>query len=508
MAIYATFSALWIYLSDHLVGMLIKDRNVIVSISVFKGILFILLTSWLLYRLILHYVGDLERANRAVTESERRMTKAQEMAHLGSWELDVLNNALTWSDEVYRIFGLTPQAFAATYEAFLDVVHPDDREAVDSAFTQSFREGVDAYEIEHRLVRKSTGEIRYVWEKCEHVRDEKGVVVRSYGMVYDVTDSRLAKEALAHANEELEARVAHRTKELELSRQELEEQNEELRATYAELEIETAERIRALKELREKDAMLLQQNRLAAMGEMLGNIAHQWRQPLNVLGLMVQEMALLYESGEWNKELLDARVGSFMDLLEHMSQTIDDFRDFTAPSREKTPFLVENLVRKTLSLVHESFKAHGISVSVSCTASQEVQGYANEYGQVLVNLLMNAKDALVERGTKDAQVEVHSWVEDGYSVVTVTDNAGGISESLIDRVFDAYFTTKGPAGTGIGLFMAKSIIEKSMGGRMTVRNVGSGAEFRIEVPVGPSGEECRAAEPNDYHPDGCLDRES
>src|SRR5690349_13571388 len=126
-----------------------------------------------------------KRVDDALQQSERRLNRAQEIAHLGSWELDLLNNQLTWSDEVYRIFGLQVQEFGATYEAFLDAVHPADRAAVDEAYAGSMREGRDTYEIDHRIVRRSNGEIRVVHEKGEHFRDENGQIIRSVGMVHD-----------------------------------------------------------------------------------------------------------------------------------------------------------------------------------------------------------------------------------------------------------------------------------------------------------------------------------
>jgi PAS domain S-box-containing protein len=140
-----------------------------------------------------------KRAEEAMRNSEKRLNRSQEIAHLGSWELDLINNVLTWSDEVYRIFGLQPQEFNATYEAFLEAVHPDDRAAVDAAYSGSLQEGRDTYEIEHRVVRKSTGEIRFVHEKCEHIRDESGRIIRSVGMVLDITEHKLAEDALKNA---------------------------------------------------------------------------------------------------------------------------------------------------------------------------------------------------------------------------------------------------------------------------------------------------------------------
>lgn len=141
-------------------------------------------------------IAERKQVEEALRKSEKRLKRAQEIAHLGSWELDLLSNRLTWSDEVYRIFGLKPQEFSATYEAFLEAVHPDDRQAVDAAYSGSLREGRDTYEIEHRVVRKADGEVRIVHEKCEHIRDEKGRIVRSVGMVHDITERKQAEERL------------------------------------------------------------------------------------------------------------------------------------------------------------------------------------------------------------------------------------------------------------------------------------------------------------------------
>lgn len=135
-----------------------------------------------------------KRAEEALRESKERLNRSQAIAHLGSWELDLVNNRLFWSDEVYRIFGLQPQEFAATYEAFLEAVHPDDRAAVDAAYSDSLREGRDTYEIEHRVAWKATGELRYVHEKCQHFRNKTGRIIRSVGMVHDITELKQAEE--------------------------------------------------------------------------------------------------------------------------------------------------------------------------------------------------------------------------------------------------------------------------------------------------------------------------
>ena len=194
--------------------------------------------------LVFHDVTEKRRAQAALLESSARLSQTQEIAHLGSWELNLENNRLTWSDEVYRIFGLQPQEFSATYEAFLAAVHPNDRAAVDDAYTDSLQEGRDTYEIEHRVIKQPTGEIRTVHEKCQHIRDETGRVIRSIGMVHDITERKQTEQELRAARDDLERRVQERTRELAITNQglsneiaqrksaelRLEQQNDELRA--------------------------------------------------------------------------------------------------------------------------------------------------------------------------------------------------------------------------------------------------------------------------------------
>ncbi len=141
-------------------------------------------------------ITDRKQIEEILRNNESQQKRAQELAHLGSWELDLIKNHLKWSDEVYRIFGLQPQEFKATYEAFLDNIHPDDRETVDKAYTDSIRQGKNTYEIEHRILRKN-GEIRFVHEKCEHIRNLSGGVIRSIGMIHDITKTKKAETELS-----------------------------------------------------------------------------------------------------------------------------------------------------------------------------------------------------------------------------------------------------------------------------------------------------------------------
>jgi PAS domain S-box-containing protein len=238
----------------------------------------------------------------------------------------------------------------------------------------------------------------------------------------------------------------------------------------------------AVNEVRQKDQMLILQGRQAAMGEMINNIAHQWRQPLNTLGLLMQGLPLFYDSDEFNREYLEENTNQCMELIQHMSRTIDDFRNFFKPDKEAVSFSVSQVIEDTLTLIENSFKAEKISIAYHKEGNPILTGFPNEYSQVLLNIMMNARDVLTENRVDDALISIRTFTEGGRSVVTITDNGVGIPDEIIDKLFDPYFTTKGPdKGTGIGLFMSKTIIEKNMGGRLTVRNTGQGAEFRIEI---------------------------
>lgn len=256
---------------------------------------------------------------------------------------------------------------------------------------------------------------------------------------------------------------------------------EELQALNAGLEQRVAEEVE--KNL-QKDRILFHNARLAAMGELLSDIAHQWRQPLNSLALLVQSTLLECRQGEPNRESLTSFVTEAMEKIQYLSKIINAFQSFFTPESEREEFDPAAMVEKAVALMANSYERNGITLRVVNRGTVTMSGFALEFSQVVLNILNNAQDLLVERGIAEPAVSIECYREDGRNVVKIRDNAGGIPQALMDKVFDPYFTTKFKSqGTGLGLYMSKMIIENNMGGKLSVRNTPEGAEFTIELPV-------------------------
>jgi len=386
---------------------------------------------------------ELKRAEKALKKGEATLKLAIETTGLGIFDLDLLTGKGDWSDIAKHHYGLPPDA-EADLGTVLAGVHPEDRERIERIATDAARPGGDGvYGAEYRTVGLADGELRWLTMRGRVLYNAEGVPVRLVGACLNITDLVRAQTALQD---------------------------------------EMAERLRAVEELRKQEQLLIRQGRLAAMGEMVGNIAHQWRQPLNTLGLIVQELPTYFERNLLTREYLDASVTRAMQVINYMSKTIDGFRNFFGPDKEKQTFLAGEVLAKTVSILDAAFEELKLKIDVSTDREAVVYGCPNEYSQVILNILVNAKDAILERKVANPKIAARLFREEGRTVLTITDNAGGIPAEIMDRIFDPYFTTKEPdQGTGIGLFMSKTIIEKNMNGKLTVRNTDDGAQFRIEV---------------------------
>ncbi len=244
---------------------------------------------------------------------------------------------------------------------------------------------------------------------------------------------------------------------------------------------------------RQKTNQLIQQSRFAQMGEMISMIAHQWRQPLSVIAATITAMQTKIEFGKIECCTTQEMEQSSTYLLDHfskintniqyMSQTINDFRNFFKPNKNATNFYLSDAFNRALSMLEQSFKSKSIEIKLNIDDLESIYCYENEVIQVLLNLLKNAEDALIEHKISKPKIEVFINKGDDTQSIIVIDNAGGIPDSQLEQIFDPYFSTKSKNGTGLGLYMSKTIIEEHCQGELTAYNADHGACFVIKLPI-------------------------
>jgi len=236
---------------------------------------------------------------------------------------------------------------------------------------------------------------------------------------------------------------------------------------------------------KEQQFHMLQQNRLSLQGEMISMIAHQWKQPLNNLSLIKQMLIMEYKRGKLNDEIVDEFNNESSKQIKQMSQTISDFINFFSPEKKSKHFYLRDILYKSLSFLKPVLVNKNIIVETNFEYKKPIslKGYPNELGQTVINIINNAKDALVENQIKDKRVYINIKEEGNNIIITIEDNAGGIPTDIMPKIFDPYFSTKSKNGTGLGLYMSKMIIEEHMHGHILVRNSDKGAVFEIQLPM-------------------------
>ena len=376
-----------------------------------------------------------ERIAHAVADLE----KAQEIAKIGSWVFEVQSKKLECSKETYRIFGLEMDAnIEDTYAFFISRFHPEDRERVVAEYEESLKEQQSEHSAEHRLLLDD-GSVKYVIEKTKTDFDAHGEAVISYGTIQDITESVLIKE-----------------------------------------------------EIRRRDNYLLQKSRLVQLGEMLSMIAHQWKQPLSAIAatqMMIKstvelEKYNLADKGERKAfiKFLDERLDKIELYVKNLSKTIQNFSNFYKPHTKASSLNFDMVITKSFTLIDESLKAKNIVVDFDLNANVTLSLHENEFMQVILNIITNAKDQLCEKEIKNPNIEIRSFYDAKEVFLEIEDNAGGIADEDIGRVFDPYFSTKlEKNGTGLGLYMSKMIINEYHSGILEVENGKDGAIFRIKM---------------------------
>jgi len=237
------------------------------------------------------------------------------------------------------------------------------------------------------------------------------------------------------------------------------------------------------KEKEASQALLIQQSKLAEMGSMIGAIAHQWKQPLNAIWLMTQDLKMSYDYGETTPELMNKFKTEMGEQVKFMSQTIEDFRNFYKPSISKTRFELAAAIRSVLSLLKNQLAKEDVNLITEFDERVFVQGFESEFKQVILNIINNAREALSEAQKTGKAIKIKVHQEGETAIVEISDNAGGIDEKLLQegKLFEPYNTTKGESGTGVGMSLSKTIIEKKMGGKLSAENIKDGALFTVEL---------------------------
>jgi len=264
--------------------------------------------------------------------------------------------------------------------------------------------------------------------------------------------------------------------------------NQEIKEKTVELEqLNKTLELRVEKEVvkrAEQERLLIEKSKFIALGEMISNIAHQWRQPLSELSAIIMNIKFRYIMGKMNEKIMNEKSKDAEVLLDYMSNTIDDFRNFFSPQRDKKHFGIKNSLENVLKIIGKTIKDQKIEIHINLKEDSQILGYQNEFEQALLNILSNAKDTLGELGNLEKTIEITISREDNQALINIDDNGRGIKTMPIEKIFEPYFSTKWNAnGTGIGLYMSKMIIEKNMRGKLLATNRDIGARFTILVPI-------------------------
>jgi len=393
-------------------------------------------------------LARLGEQQRQLEYSEWRLRRAQQVAQLGSWHLNLKTGHLHWSDEIYALFEIDPDRFSPSYEAFLACVHPDDRAAVDDAYSESLRTR-EPYRVEHRLLMPD-GRVKWVVEQGDTNYDDQGRPLHSLGTVQDISEARRQQKELTALNASLEQRVAERTQALAQAKDEAE------RAS-------------------------------AAKTEFLSRMSHELRTPLNAIlgfGQLLELATLGAEDADHVREILCAG--------RHLLELIDEMLDLSTIEAGRIqlhlqPVPLPALVDECVRLITPAAEQAGLRLAWRIDADcLPVHADRNRLRQILLNLLSNA----VKYNRAGGEVLVGAQCADGVCELLVRDSGPGLSAEQIERLFQPFerldADRSGNPGTGIGLSLCKRLVEL-MGGSIDVTSrLGEGSTFRVRLPTDPA----------------------
>jgi len=373
---------------------------------------------------------------------------------LFKWKNNKYWSVLHVSESVYNFLGYDTSDFYTHKIEYKDCVHKKDLEQIQNEIIEASKITTQNY-INHKPYRIITkdGDIKWVLDYTLIVRDKNNEILYFIGHINDI--SKLKKE------QNKSNKQAKLIKEINLN-----------------LKDKIKEEVEKNKQ---QQLLMLQQSKLAQMGEMISMIAHQWRQPLNALSIVNQTVSHKYKKGELDDDFIDHFSEKSNAYIQGMSNTINDFKDFFKPEKQKINFCINDVITNTINMLNPTLTQYSICIEFNLNEKISLNGYPNELGQALINILNNAKDALKNNNiNKDKKLIIDLILTENIAIIKIIDNAGGIPEDIIPKIFDPYFSTKDDKnGTGIGLYMTKLIIEEHMNGKINVTNSDGGATFEI-----------------------------
>lgn len=387
---------------------------------------------------------ELELQNSYLKE---RIELAFDGSQDGLWDWNLVDNSVYLSPRWKAMLGYEDHELPNELETWRSLVHPDDLQKALEDVAMTIDGKSDRLENKHRL-RHKNGRWVWVYDRGKVQFDINHKAIRMIGTHTDLSTEINLNNRLTALNKDLEARIQY----------------------------EVSQNLK-------KEELLRHQARLAQMGEMLSMIAHQWRQPLTAISAAVGTLQLNTMLEQYDQATFSAKLGNISDYAQHLSQTINDFRDFFKTHKMMEETTLEEIIEHTLLIVRPSLEDRRITLHFDLAANVRFNTYVNEFRQVVLNLIKNAEDALLENAISAPRITIRTYVSRDYCMLEIGDNAGGVPDDLLAKVFDLYFTTKEQDGTGLGLYMSKVIIEEHCNGTIRVHNDDSGALFTIKVPL-------------------------
>ena len=368
----------------------------------------------------------------------------------GVWDWNVLTGHVHRSAGWFKMLEYDIDCFDENVHTWQSVIHPQDYTRVMQHFESYIDGKVDSYKIKYRC-RKGDGTYLWIEDSGKIVeRDENGKLTRMIGAHTDIN-------------------------EIELANQKLLLQNRLLQSNNAILEVDIE---KAVEDIRKKDLQLIEQSRLAQMGELIGMIAHQWRQPISAISMEANNMLLDIELGDLDVSASEEYANSISEHTQFLSKTIDDFRNFYKPNKQSLRLKLEEVVFKSLNVIKASLLNKNIEIIEEYNSKEAIELYDSELMQVVLNILINAQDNFQEKQIKNPYIKITTENR----TISICDNAGGVEEGIKGKIFDPYFSTKDEKnGTGLGLYMSKIIVEEHHNGKLSVQNTDDGVLFTIEV---------------------------